>query len=268
MARPLGAAAVLLLLPSLVVAGQEMPSCSQLSSLWQNRFYGLLKPDWAKRPLRCDLIDTGRYSELQRKEEIDVTVARAAYILDKTEWARTSPAFKKPFVSYGGISAPPDSMLEYVSARTTGVVYNRSLSGAMRDMNNGRIHLGGDNFNSKAVLDGLDGMHLAGQLVHEARHADELHHLCPGQAAGETPNCDLTITEEFYGGGSHGVAAIWLAWIANYSTWPASFRKAAQKSALWVMGPEGARINDRASADLWTCRYFATRVWETKKKCP
>ncbi len=265
MARPLRACAVLLLLPTLALAGQEMPSCSQLSSLWQNRFYGLLKPDWIKRPLRCDLIDTGRYSELLRKEEIDVTVARAAYILDKTEWARTQPAFKKPLVSYGGISGPPDSMLEWISQRTTGVSYSRELSGAYRDGSNGRIYLGGDNFNSKAVLNGLDGMHLASQLVHEARHKEEAHHACSG---GGGPNCDLTITEEFHGGGAHGVAALWCAWIANYSTWPASFRKVAQKSALWVMGPEGARINDRASADLWTCRYFATRVWETKKKCP
>ncbi len=245
-------------------AGQEFPSCDRLSKLWTERFYGLLKPDWAKRALRCDLLDAGRFSDLSRKEEIDITVARAAYMLDKTEWARTSPAFGRALVSYGGISGPPSSMLEWVAERTTGIIYSREVQGAYRSGENGRIYLGGGNFTSKAIASGLDGINLASQLVHEARHANEPHVKCPGET-GDTSSCDTTITEEFYGGGAHGVAALWCAWIANYSTWPYAYRQAAQATALNVMGPKWAKINDHASADLWTCRYFKTPVWS--KKC-
>lgn len=254
--------------PPALRAEQELPSCRALSALWVNRYYGKLRPDWAKRELRCDLLDAGNPNGLSRKEQIDLTVARAAYILDATEWTRRSPMFRKPLVSYGGISGPPDSMLDWVAARTTGLIYSREVSGAFRHGGNGHIYLGGDNFTTEAVNSGLDGIALAPQLVHEARHADEPHVLCTRQKTGDDPACDTTITEEFYGGGAHGVAALWCAWIANYSRWPSAYRMKVQGVALWVMGPEGGRINDQAAADLWSCRYFNTRLWDRKKKCP
>jgi hypothetical protein len=262
-------ALLVLLLAAPGRAEQHLPPCEDLSRLWQDRFYGRLNPDWARHPLRCGVA----IQNLTQKESRDLAFAAAAYFLDKTIW--TGSPYSFPVVAWGGIGAPPDSMLDWVAQRTTGVSADlqtvdekgNPIDSAYRDKATGRIHLTPRNFDfvrykGKSDFDALHarGATLAGQLVHEARHQGYDHVAC----ADGTYNCDPTVSEEFYGGGSHGVASLWSAWIARASAWPEAAKAAVREQMEWVLR---YRINDHDAADAFSCRYLGKRLLDVRKKC-
>lgn len=248
-------AAALLLLAAPAAAEQRLPDCAALSSLWLTTYRAILKPMWPAAPLACSKTE----SALTAEEIRDIASARAAFVLGSTEWtSRALPG--EPLVSGGGITAPPD-MLRWVGRRVKGLRYDVQASYAYADTGDGTLHLTKDDFRLELGVD------LAAQLIHESRHLGVPgygHVACtvPGQGSGT--NCDPTIAEDFDGGGSHAIASIWLAWIANRSRWPAAARAGAEKTANWVVKN---RINDTYAADRFSCRYFGYYVWNTKAKC-
>lgn len=290
---PLAVAA--LALAAVARAATPFPiSCRELSERWTGArsspyaptgYYDALRPDWAKRELRCDLLDSGRAAELQQKEIVDVTVARAAYVLDTNRWARSASPFRTSLVSDGWPSGPPESMFNWVRINTTGLVYGGVDSGAKRSFDDGHIYLAKDNFTQRALTEGYDGIALALQLAHEAEHAKGGHVLCSWQKSGDDPACDSDVVEQFThidsrapDGSAHGFAAMYAVWIAQYSDWPPAYRRLARDVSLWVMGCCGSteffkagnqcghRINNVKNADAFTCRYFG--VHNTKGTPP
>lgn len=248
-------AALLLLLAAPASAEQALPGCAALNELWLSSYRAILKPLWPAQPLACAKAE----SALTAEEIRDLNAARAAFVLGSTEWtSRALPG--APLVAGGGISAPPD-MLRWVGRRLKGLRYDEQAAYAYADAGDGTLHLTKGDFKLEPGVD------LAAQLIHESRHLGFPaygHVACtvPGQGSGT--NCDPTIAEDFDGGGSHAVASIWLAWIANRSRWPAAVRARAEKTANWVVKN---RINDTYAADQFSCRYFGYHVWNTKAKC-
>src|SRR4051812_13528983 len=214
----------LALLISTTCFAQQLPPCAKLSDLWLGRYKSLLKPSWQVVPLACGKNE----SQLSAEELRDLVTARAAYVLDRTEFtSRSFPA--DPIVPGGGIEAPPDSMLEWVGDRITQLYYDPQPVGAATDQEHRIIHLGSDQFPLQS------GLGLAGQLIHEARHAGfpMYGHVRCGYIGGY--DRDSTITEEFHGGGSHGIAALWSSWVAMRSTWNAKDREELKGVVVWVM---------------------------------
>lgn len=283
MTRPLLAA--VLLVPALAAADTPFPiPCRELSALWTGArgttyaprgYHEALRADWAKRELRCDLLDAGNLEPLLQKELVDITVARAAYILDANRWARSSSVFRRAIAPDDWTSGPPESMFNWVRLNSSKLVYSSNGSGAARNPATGIIYLGKDNFSVASLRKGTDGIGLALQLAHEAQHGKGGHVLCPWQQAGDDPACDSSVMEQFTHipsrgaeGGSHGFSSLYATWIAQYSDWPPAYRRLAKDVALWVMGCAssaeffakgnlcGNRINDAKAADAFTCRYF------------
>ena len=246
-------AAVFVLCAARASAEQALPDCSALNRAWP-AYRAILRPTWPESPLACGKAN----AQLTAEEIRDLDTARAAYVLSSTKW--TSLALPgAPLVAGGGITAPPN-MLRWVGRRLNGLEYDVNAANAFADPDTGILHLTKGDF--KLEL----GVSLAAQLIHESRHIgvpayNHVNCTVPGQSG---PNCDPTIAEDFDGGGSHAVAAIWLAWIANRSNWPKNARKGAEKTANWVLKN---RINDTYAADLFSCRYFGYNVWNPKAKC-
>lgn len=233
---------------------QPLPDCATLDSLWLSDYRAALKPDWPAQPLACGKAD----GALSKEEIRDLDAARAAFALDRTQWTDTSlPG--KPLVAGGGVARPPN-MLRWVSDRIRGLRWDAQAQSAYANPQDGTIHLTPADFKLES------GIGLAGQLIHESRHLGHPaygHVECavPGQSG---PNCDPTIAEDFDGGGSHAIAALWLAWVSNRSRWPQADRKQAEKVANWVLK---YRINDREAADAFSCRYFGYYLNKAKVAC-
>lgn len=250
-------AAVLVLLAGPAAAEQRLPDCAALSRLWLSSYRAILKPRWPARELACVKAD----NQMTAEEVRDIDTARAAYVLSATQWTRGGELmFGAPLVAGGGLAPPPD-MLRWVGARLDGIEYDLNAGSAYADTGARVLHLTKGDFKLELGVD------LAGQLIHEARHVGIPaygHVPCavPGQSA--DPNCDPTIAEDFDGGGSHAIAALWLAWIANRSNWPSEAKSSAEKTVRWVLKN---RINDTYAADQWACRYLGVHVWNTKAKC-
>jgi len=228
---------------------QSHLACEDLSKLWVTKYYNKLKPNWGKYPLPCSKNE----NDLSRLERVQIMTARAAYVLDKTVFNYRLPS--PPIVSYGRIQAIPN-MLEWVSRRLKGgLVFDAYADYAYASWWTGKIHLTKDDFKK---LD--NGIGLAGQIIHETRHLGLTrygHVECtvPGQSG---PNCDPTISEEFDNGGSHAVAALWLAYIARNSFWPESDREQAAEVVRWVLRN---RINDSYEVrNAWSERYLWERL--------
>jgi hypothetical protein len=254
----LQALAVVFLLAAPAAAEQRLPDCKALSALWMSKFRPILRPRWPAKELACSKAD----AQLTAEEIRDIDTARAAYYLSSTEWTRGGALmFSAPLVAGGGISAPPD-MLRWVGRRLKGgLEYDLAAANAYADQDKGILHLTKGDFRLEP------GVGLAGQLIHEARHVGIPaygHVPCTVPGQGSDPNCDPTIAEDFDGGGSHAVAAIWLAWIANRSTWPLESRRSAEGVVVWVLKN---RINDTYAADQFACRYLGRYVWNAKAKC-
>lgn len=249
------AAAVLLAVPA--AAEQRLPDCAVLNQLWLKSYRPILKPTWPERDLACGKAD----QSLSQEDIRDLDTARAAYVLSATEWTRGGALmFRTPLVEGGGITPPPD-MLSWVGARLSGLEYDSGAASAYADQKKRILHLTPSDF--KLEL----GVNLAAQLIHESRHVGFPaygHVACtvPGQSA--DPNCDPTIAEDFGGGGSHAIAALWLTWIANRSNWPLGARKTAAATVKWVLKN---RINDTHEADRFACRYLGYNVWNVKAAC-
>lgn len=250
-------AAALLLLAAPAAAEQRLPGCAELDRLWRSSYRAILKPTWPAAPLACAKPENA----LTAEEIRDIATARAAYVLGSTEWTRGGALlFREPLVAGGGLASPPD-MLRWVGRRMKGLEYDVHAANAYADQGAGVLHL------TKADFKLELGVNLAAQLIHEARHLGVPaygHVACtvPGQGPGT--NCDPTIAEDFDGGGSHAIAALWLAWIANRSEWPASAKRPAEATVKWVLKN---RINDTYAADQWACRYLGVYVWNTKATC-
>jgi hypothetical protein len=227
---------------------QALPSCAALNRLWLGRFRAQLKPDWPAAPLAC----AKSPNALSVEEIRDLDTARAAYVLDRTIWTDRSYA-SQPLVPGGG-AEPPPNMLEWVGARIRALRYDPQAEYAHADGGDGSIHL------TPGDLKLESGIGLGAQLIHESRHLGLTpygHVVCTvGDTKGD-PNCDPTIAEDFGGGGSHAIAALWLVWIAHRSRWPAADRRQAEETAQWVLK---MRINDRAAADAFSMRYFARHL--------
>lgn len=235
-------------------AAQALPDCAALSRFWLEKARRELKPSWPAAELSCWKSE----STLSPAEVRDIATARAAYMLHHTQWTDRA-TMGRPLVPGGGVSAPPASMLEWVGARLKKLVYE-TQGDAWAETADGSVHISAANFK----LD--EGFSLAGQLIHESRH---LGHPAYGHVECTLPkqsgtNCDPTIAEDFDGGGSHAIATIWFAWIANRSRWSAETKKNAEKTAVWVLTN---RINDKEGADLFACRYFGYYVYR-KADCP
>lgn len=220
---------------SLLAYEQSLPSCGELSKLWTTSYYNKLKPNWGYGPLPCSKEEW----QMTDLDKVKILSARAAYVLDKTIFNYRLPT--QPIVSYGRIQAPPKSMLDWVSRRISGLVYDVYAKNAYCSLWTKKIHLTSADYNVKGSME--MGIGLAGQLVHEARHAGTQvyrHVTCTvGDQPG--PNCDPTISEEFDNGGSHAVAALWLAYIARNSYWPQAEKDKAADVVRWVLHN---RIND------------------------
>lgn len=224
---------VLTLFTSSAFAEQSLPSCGELSKLWTSTYYNKLKPNWGFGPLPCHKAN----SKLTKLDKVKILSARAAYILDKTVFNYRLPV--GPIVSYGRIQAPPKSMLNWVASRINGLVYDAYAEYAYCDQAARKIHLTPADFNVTGEME--MGIGLAGQLIHESRHAGFPaygHVMCND---GSAYNCDPTISEEFDLGGSHAVAALWLAYVARNSSWPVAERNKAADVVRWVLHN---RIND------------------------
>jgi hypothetical protein len=253
----------LFLLPALLLfagrasAQQKLPDCAALNKLWSSSYRAILKPTWPARDLACTKAD----KQLTTEDIRDIDTARAAYFLSATEWTRGGGLmFNEPLVAGGGLTPPPN-MLRWVGRRLKGIEYDLKADNAYADQPAGILHLTPADFKLEP------GVGLAAQLIHESRHVGIPaygHVTCtvPGQKA--DPNCDPTIAEDFAGGGSHAIAALWLAWIANRSNWPPAVRASAVKTVKMVLT---ARINDTYAADQFACRYLGYYVWNTKAKC-
>lgn len=214
---------------------QRLPSCKELSQLWTKSYYKKLNPNWGYGPLPCHKAE----SSLTPLEKVKILTARAAYILDRTVFNYQLPT--EPIVSYGRIQAPPKSMLNWVSLRIKGLTYNAYADYAYASRVTGRINLTSGDFNVNGPME--MGIGLAGQIIHEARHLGPSaygHIQCKVPGVKGT-NCDPTISEEFDLGGSHAVAALWLAYVAKNSFWPLSEREKAKEVVRWVLQN---RIND------------------------
>jgi hypothetical protein len=238
-------------------AEQRLPGCAELSRLWLSSYRSVLKPTWPARALACGKADAA----LTAEEIRDIDTARAAYFLSATEWTRGGALmFKEPLVAGGGLTPPPD-MLRWVGRRLKGLEYDVNAANAYADQEKGILHLTQADFKLELGAD------LAAQLIHESRHIGIPaygHVPCTVPGQGTSPNCDPTIAEDFDGGGSHAIAALWLVWIANRSNWPVQARTSAEKTVKWVLKN---RINDTYAADQFACRYLGAYVWNTKAKC-
>lgn len=214
---------------------QTLPSCEELSNLWTSSYWNKLKPNLPWGKLACHKQE----SQLKKLEHAAIQLARAAYVLDKTVFNYRLPV--GPIVSYGRIQAPPKSMLDWVSVRMKGVVVDYFANYAYASWTTKKIHLTYEDVGIGKPLS--IGIGLAGQIIHETRHVGKTlygHVECtmPGQSG---PNCDPTISEEFDNGGSHAVAALWLAYVARNSYWPQSEKDSAREVVRWVLLN---RIND------------------------
>ena len=137
---------------------QRLPGCAALNRLWLGRFRAQLKPDWAAAPLAC-----AKAQNVLSIEEIrDFDTARAAYVLDSTQWTDTSYA-SQPLVAGGGASAPPN-MLEWVGSRIRALRYDTQAPYAYAEGGDGSIHLTPGDFKMET------GIGLAAQFIHESRH--------------------------------------------------------------------------------------------------
>lgn len=214
---------------------QKLPACSELSKLWTGSYYRKLNPNWGYGPLPCHKSE----SNLTKLDKVKILTARAAYILDKTIFNYRLPSV--PIVSYGRIQAPPKSMLNWVSNQIKGLTYNASAEYAYASRATGRIILTSADYNVSGPME--FGIGLAGQIVHESRHLgrDQYGHVLCEVPGVEGYNCDPTISEEFEYGGSHAVAALWLAYVAKNSYWPQAERNKARDVVRWVLLN---RIND------------------------
>lgn len=226
---------------------QHLP-CEELSRLWVSKYYNKLKPNWGYGRLPCHK----SVESMSRLERVQIMTARAAYVLDKTVF--NYRLYRRPIVSYGRIQAIPN-MLDWVGARLKGLVFNAYADYAYANQRAGKINLTIDDYKN---MD--NGIGLAGQIIHETRHLGPIfygHVECtvPGQSG---PNCDPTISEEFDNGGSHAVAALWLAYVARNSFWPESDREQAAEVVRWVLKN---RINDSYEVrNAWSERYLGERL--------
>lgn len=214
---------------------QKMPGCEWLSRRWYFSYFNKLNPNIPLKKIPCER-DQRSWSE---NDKIAFRLARAAYVLDETIFNRTSLP-STPLVSYGSISSPPASMLDWVAQRSKSINIDKAASYAYADVANKQVHLTVADINTNDLND--FGIGLAGQLIHEARHIGTPsygHRLCKGTT--DAYNCDPTITEEFQGGGSHAIAALWLAWVAKKSKWPKAEKDKAEGVVTWVLKN---RIND------------------------
>lgn len=288
MRPPLALAALLALLPS-GASAQETPfpiPCAELNQLWLGTrgttyaprgYQRALRTDWGRQALRCDLIDGRNFDALSPSEMADITMARAAYVLDTNKWARSSRPFDTPIVGDGIVSGPPESMFNWIKININGVVYGGRASGAEFRYSDRKIYLAPDNFSKDAIRRGTDGVSMALQLSHEAQHSQGNHIQCWNEQPSDGLNCDQSVMEQFPrigsrpDGGSHGMGVWYATWIANYSDWPSSYRVLAQNVALMVLGcsPKYGcmnRINDRVAAERFSCRYFSVKL-DGKSAC-
>lgn len=249
--------ALLLLAAAPAAAEQALPDCATLSKLWLSSYRAILKPTWPAAELACSKAENA----LSAEEIRDIDTARAAYFLSATQWTRGGALlFKTPLVAGGGITPPPN-MLRWVGRRLNGLEYDTAAKYAYAEQDKRILHLTAADFKLEP------GVGLAAQLIHESRHVGIPaygHVACTVPGQGSDPNCDPTIAEDFVGGGSHAIAAIWCAWISNRSTWPIAVRKIAERTVKDVLT---TRINDTYAADAFACRYIGAYVWNTKAKC-
>lgn len=233
---------------------QTLPSCEELSKLWTTNYWYKLKPNLPWGNLACNK----KTAQLKKLEHAAIHLARAAYVLDKTVFNYQLPV--GPIVSYGRIQAPPKSMLNWVAVRMNGVVVDYFAKYAYASPATKKIHLTYDDVGIGKPL--TIGIGLAGQIIHETRHVGKTfygHVECTiPEASG--PNCDPTISEEFDNGGSHAVAALWLAYIARNSFWPEKDREEAASVVRWVLYN---RINASFEVrNAWAQRYLWEKLWE------
>ncbi|HXH30981.1 MAG TPA: hypothetical protein VNJ01_09235 [Bacteriovoracaceae bacterium] len=237
-------------------AVQKLPDCQTLNALWMRTYYSKLKPSWTKTPLNCSK-SPADYSSF---EKINALTARAAYVLDKTSFTyRTQDLPRTPIVYYGRVQAPPASMLDWVAQRIGRLIYDERATSAYATRSFygvGEVHLTPGDYNLGAPME--LGIGLAAQIIHEARHLgfpDYSHIRCDNSG---DYNCDATISEEFDQGGSHGVAALWLAWIYKFSSWPQSEKLKAAETVKWVLSN---RINDSyAVRNAFSLRYLGSSL--------
>lgn len=249
-------------------AEQRLPSCEELDRLWVARYYRAIRPDWGAHHLDC----ARPVAALGMTATRDMATALAAYYLERTVW--TAQPYFQPVAGWGEVTAPPANMLEWVSSRSRGLMGDpqtrdkngRKVDVAYFDAIEGKIHLSPRNFMFESKLPEDEarqrrGVGLAAQLIHESRHAGYSHVACvPGGAF----DCDPTVTEEFQNGGSHAIAINWLAWIVRGSDWGAQTKATAREIMRDILS---TRINDKAAADAFACRYLGAPVIRTKKRC-
>lgn len=231
---------------------QRLPECYRLSHLWINQFYSKLNPYIAenkKLPLTTLACDKPQ-SSWTFNEKMSYQLAKAAYVLDKTIFNRSSLP-STPLVSYGRIQSPPDSMLDWVAKRMKKLVIHESVGVPHASAETKTVYLTIDDlgFNNLATDIGLG---LSGQLVHESRHIGypSYGHVQCERSSGY--NCDPAISEEFDGGGSHGVAVLWMAWLAKKSKCPKAEREKLDPVIDWV-------LQHRINGNLTTRNNFALR---------
>ncbi len=208
--------------------GQRLPNCKVLSDLWEKTYYGKLRPNWAPGPLACGY----DVSELTDQERVAMLTARAAYVLDRTEffYQKLDPT---PIIPGQKVTRPPASMLDWVARRLKGLVYVADPGTPYADQVRGLIHISRADYDFEGPLN--LGVGLAGQIIHETRHIGipVYGHVKCATSAGH--NCDPTVTEDFESGGSHAVAALWLSWIGMHSSWPLEEKEMVLNTVSWVL---------------------------------
>ncbi len=212
----------------------EIPPCEELNALWVFRYHEALHVGWPLEPIDCTAPDAPSFER---------AFAEAAYVLEHTRF----DVGDLP----DGYEVPPRDMLSFVSAKYVGLHIDKATGFPYTDVENKLLYFYAD-------VAKETGFSVVGNLIHEARHADDLQYLHKPCTAGPNAGremCDEGLSDSFTVGGPHPVTLLYFAWAASpRSSWPVD-KQAGIRDLCVYLTDERINATDEGRVS-WKLKYL------------